>query len=412
MSRPVIGEAARLPTLRRVLAKMHLRVTLFAVALTGLTVLFTGFAALGNYAERNVTLIARSASYTTAPSIVFDDPVAAREAVASILQPGVGNIAVIRADGTQLTSLSRQPDDNSLARIIADFLFFRAPVDMPVTHLGERIGTVQVHGEGSAIADYILAGFLGTFACIVITGIATTLLARRLRAEIVEPLDAMATVAHSFRREDSASARVPEASIREIEVLRGDFNALIEELAEWRQHMRHENATLSHQATHDSLTGLANRVLFERRADEIIVEARAGNASFVLIYADANGFKSVNDMHGHGVGDAVLVDMANRIGACARARDVTARLGGDEFAMLLAAPSADDAVERVSAEIAARMRDPFELPDGQRIAMSLSLGIAIYPRDGHDLSSLLAHADSAMYASKGVRPSPKEKGQR
>ncbi|APR55194.1 diguanylate cyclase [Sphingomonas koreensis] len=380
---------------------MHLRVTLFAVGLTGLTVLLAGFAAIGAYAGQNLHLIGRSAGYSAAPSIVFDDPIAAQQAIAPMLEPGVAGIALLKPDGTVLATVEREGQDDSLARWIADRLFFASPVDEPVIHLGSRIGTVRVRGEGSGVAAYIRDGVLGTLVCLVLTGLAAWLLSRRLRADIVEPLNAIADAAHGFRREETLDPKVPPASIREVEALRIDFNALIAELGDWRQHMRRENETLSYRASHDALTGLPNRALFERRAGEMLAEARAGEASFVLLYADADSFKPINDRHGHAAGDAVLIEVAARIRNCLRARDVAARLGGDEFAILLAAPSGADAAERVAGEIAARMAEPFRLPSGETVAMTLSLGAAIYPGDGQDLTTLINRADAAMYAAKG-----------
>lgn len=392
---------APLPTLRRVLARMHLRVTLFAVGLTGLTVLLAGFAAIGAYAGQNLHLIGRSAGYSAAPAIVFDDPVAARQSITPLLEPGVAEIALVKPDGSILVTIEREGEDDSLARWLADRLFFATPIEEPVVHLGSRIAVVRVRGEGSAVAAYIRDGILGTLVCLLLTGLAAWLLSRRLRADIVEPLNAIADAAHSFRRDETLDARVPPASIREVEALRTDFNALIAELADWRQHLRRENETLSHKASHDPLTGLPNRAMFERRAAEMMAEARAGEASFVLLYADADSFKPINDRYGHVAGDAVLIETAARIRSCLRARDVAARLGGDEFAVLLAAPSGGDATERVTAEIAARMAEPIRLPSGGTVSMTLSVGGAIYPGDGQDLATLINHADTAMYAIKG-----------
>jgi len=287
---------------------------------------------------------------------VFDDPVSAQQAIAPLLEPGVAGIALIKPDGTVLATVEREGQDDSLARWIADRLFFASPVDEPVIHLGSRIGTVRVRGEGSGVAAYIRDGVLGTLVCLVLTGLAAWLLSRRLRADIVEPLNAIADAAHGFRREETLDPKVPPASIREVEALRIDFNALIAELGDWRQHMRRENETLSYRASHDALTGLPNRALFERRAGEMLAEARAGEASFVLLYADADSFKP---------------------------------------------PSGADAAERVAGEIAARMAEPFRLPSGETVAMTLSLGAAIYPGDGQDLTTLINRADAAMYAAKG-----------
>ncbi len=402
--------AARLPTLRQVISRIHLRVTLFAVGLTGLTVMLAGSATIGLYAERNLGLIAHSASYAAAPSIVFDDADAARQTIAPLLQPGVAEITVLKFDGMTLATGNRAGDDDSVTRKIADRLFFDTPVEAPVLHLGQRIGTVRVRGEGSAVAGYIRAGFLDTLACIFVTGLATWLLARRLRSDIVQPLNAIAAVAHSFRREEMFDQRVPAASIREVEALRVDFNALIAELADWRQHMRREHESLSHQATHDALTGLPNRILFERRLDEMIADAKTSASSFVLLYVDADQFKTINDQYGHAGGDAVLIETAARIRAALRARDVAARLGGDEFAILLAAPSGIDAAERIRAELDTRMGEPIRIPSGETVTMSLSMGAALYPHDGYDLGTLTNRADLAMYSAKAERPALRRRG--
>lgn len=395
-----MSDAARLPTMRQVLARVHLRVTLFAVGLTGLTVLLAGFAQIGDYASQNLHLIARSTGYSAAPAIVFEDAEAARQSATPLLEPGVAEIVILKADGSTLAAVSREGEDDSFARMVADRLFFAKPVEEPVTHLGQRIGAVRVRGEGSAVAAYIRDGFVGTLACLLLTALAAWLLSRQLRADIVDPLKAIADAAHGFRREEKLGRPVPAASIREVEALRTDFNALIAELTDWRQHMRRENETLSHRASHDALTGLPNRAYFERKAAQMIAEAHAGEASFVLLYADGDGFKRINDQYGHSVGDAVLVEIAQRIRGCMRARDLAARLGGDEFAVLLAAPSSSDAAERVTAEITARMAEPIAVPGGQAIAMRLSIGAAIYPGDGRELGALVNHADTAMYQAK------------
>ncbi|WP_229495878.1 putative bifunctional diguanylate cyclase/phosphodiesterase [Massilia polaris] len=153
------------------------------------------------------------------------------------------------------------------------------------------------------------------------------------------------------------------------------------------------------QANFDQLTGLPNRHMF---VDRLRQEARKAdrNAAFLaLLFVDLDHFKEVNDRHGHAVGDAVLSETARRIAACVRSTDTLARLGGDEFTVILSALDHAGSVERIAQAMIAALSLAFEV-GGQRIFVSASIGIALYPPDGRDLDELLACADQAMYSSK------------
>ncbi|HEU4675822.1 MAG TPA: EAL domain-containing protein [Motilibacteraceae bacterium] len=154
-------------------------------------------------------------------------------------------------------------------------------------------------------------------------------------------------------------------------------------------------------AHHDPLTGLLNRAglraALERSAD------RPG-AHPTVLFADVDGFKSINDRFGHASGDAVLADVARRLASCVGPDDVVARLGGDEFVLLLAAegPAASVSGERVAAGIAAAMTEPVQALDA-RVPVSVSVGWASR-EDAEDADTLLRRADADMYLRKGVAP--------
>jgi len=150
-------------------------------------------------------------------------------------------------------------------------------------------------------------------------------------------------------------------------------------------------ATLSHT---DPLTGLANRRALADRVEFSIAMARRDDSQFAVLFANLDRFKHVNDSLGHGLGDRVLIDVAERLRACLRGVDTVARLGGDEF--LILAHQAD----ATGAEVAARrvmeaMEKPFT-QGGLSFTLTASLGIALYPRDGADLDELVSNADNAM----------------
>ncbi|WP_281262076.1 diguanylate cyclase domain-containing protein [Azospirillum thermophilum] len=171
----------------------------------------------------------------------------------------------------------------------------------------------------------------------------------------------------------------------------------IEGIARNITEQRATSERLRHLAGHDALTGLCNRLLFEDRLDHAIARARRDNRSFALLFLDLDGFKEINDSHGHHAGDATLTLVAERLAAALRDSDTVARMGGDEFAALLEGiGSADDALT-VAQKLIETVRAP--LPD-LPCRVSTSVGVALFPRDGADSDALLRSADQAMYRAK------------
>ena len=156
-------------------------------------------------------------------------------------------------------------------------------------------------------------------------------------------------------------------------------------------------AEIEHRAFHDGLTGLANRALFLDRLDHALALSQRNGSPLSLLYLDVDDFKTVNDNLGHGVGDGVLVQLAQRLRAAVRQSDTIARLGGDEFAFLLENTSVE-AAGQVAEKVLAVLRDPLTV-EGSHLLVRASVGIAV--SDGETgASDLLRHADIAMYAAK------------
>ncbi|GAB7047541.1 hypothetical protein JCM9534A_26670 [Catenuloplanes indicus JCM 9534] len=163
--------------------------------------------------------------------------------------------------------------------------------------------------------------------------------------------------------------------------------------------LRDREAQLEHQAFHDPLTGLANRVLFEERARHAIAHQDRSGEAMALIYIDLDGFKDVNDGLGHQAGDALLAQVATRLTQCVRASDTVARLGGDEFAVLCERMAAAGDDEIVAARIVERLSDPFDL-SGTPAVIGASVGLARRQPHVSGLEALLRAADAAMYRAK------------
>lgn len=156
---------------------------------------------------------------------------------------------------------------------------------------------------------------------------------------------------------------------------------------------------LEHQAYHDVLTGLPNRILFQRHVEHAIVSSQHAQQPFAILLIDLDAFKQVNETLGHHIGDELLNEVATRLLKHLRAGHILARMGGDEFAILLSnLRSPNDAV-RVAEMVLALFSEPLTL-GGRELFITASIGISVYPEDGRDTSTLLSHADSAMYQAK------------
>ncbi|MBK6975477.1 MAG: bacteriohemerythrin [Sterolibacteriaceae bacterium] len=153
-------------------------------------------------------------------------------------------------------------------------------------------------------------------------------------------------------------------------------------------------------ALYDALTGLPNRSLLEDRLFQAIARVRRNGKLAALLYADLDGFKPVNDRHGHQAGDLVLQTVSGRMLACVRETDTVARIGGDEFAIVLEQPEHVSQVRLVAKKLIASVGEPIELPSGAAVCVSCSIGISLCPTNGMNLRALMNAADQAMYLSK------------
>ncbi|MFC3339429.1 sensor domain-containing diguanylate cyclase [Paracandidimonas soli] len=156
---------------------------------------------------------------------------------------------------------------------------------------------------------------------------------------------------------------------------------------------------LSHDAMHDALTRLPNRVMFHDRLSKVLAFAHRHDTLAAVLYLDLDGFKEVNDSYGHAVGDVLLQQVAERLRNSVREEDMVARLGGDEFAIVLPWLSDERDCGVVAEKVIAALSEPFHLKEGPAV-ISASVGVAVFPVHGQDVATLVVHADGAMYAAK------------
>jgi diguanylate cyclase (GGDEF)-like protein len=157
-----------------------------------------------------------------------------------------------------------------------------------------------------------------------------------------------------------------------------------------------------HEATHDLLTGLANRRLFDQELERALAATVARKEQLALVLIDLDGFKAINDNLGHQVGDLVLREVSHRLTSACRGGELVARLGGDEFAIVMSRVGSIEAATAATLKVLDEFENAIEI-DGLPVSLKASAGVAIAPEHGLDASTLFSRADEAMYAAKSAR---------
>lgn len=163
--------------------------------------------------------------------------------------------------------------------------------------------------------------------------------------------------------------------------------------------LERSNGLLEHIAHYDALTHLPNRVLLADRMQQAMAQCQRRNNCLAVAFLDLDGFKAINDVYGHSVGDQLLIEIAARLRTSLREGDTLARLGGDEFVAILTDLDQSKDCEPVLARLLGAASEPVDL-HGAQLQVSASIGVTLYPQDGVDAEQLLRHADQAMYLSK------------
>ncbi len=158
---------------------------------------------------------------------------------------------------------------------------------------------------------------------------------------------------------------------------------------------------IEHQAFHDSLTGLPNRLQFENEISSVINLAQRRKLQFAVLFIDLDGFKHINDTLGHALGDELLIAVGNRIQKRKRSEDILARMGGDEFAIVLNGVNNRENALKIANDYLKFFLEPYAI-EGYELSVGASIGVSLYPDNGQDIATLLSNADSAMYQAKNA----------
>lgn len=245
--------------------------------------------------------------------------------------------------------------------------------------------------QGDALGAAMLRIVIGL--CLI-----CVLLAAVLARAVTRPINSMSAVVQRFARQHRLGG-LPLERGDEIGVLARSFHQMQEQITQQLAELQESRHELEHLARHDSLTGLPNRVLFADLTERALAAARRDKGRLALVFMDVDQFKQINDNLGHAVGDLLLKEIAARVRGAIRDSDTAARIGGDEFVVLLRSIQRSEDAQVVAEKVRLAIRQPC-LIETHSIAVSASIGIALYPEDGFDMLELSKHADQAMYRAK------------
>lgn len=217
-----------------------------------------------------------------------------------------------------------------------------------------------------------------------------------LRSMVCTPLNHAGTVVGVLKIASPAVRAFTAEHVQILELMSGLIAAAMFHA------VKHETSELYHRATHDTLTGLANRALFYDRLRQSVARARRQSSQIGVLNLDMDGLKPINDQLGHRAGDAAIRELAARIARGLRESDTVARVGGDEFAVILSDVSDRESARSLAQRIESEISLPFAFEE-RPLPLGASIGVAVFPDDGTEIETLIETADRSMYAMKRTR---------
>ena len=244
----------------------------------------------------------------------------------------------------------------------------------------------EIYAQGRATMLYMVVTLL---VATLVLGLASYSL---LELAVLRRLVRLSASVKAIGASRDSSARLTVQGRDELSALASDINDMLTGIARAQEVIRH-------QAHHDALTELPNRVLFAARLGAALTEAQRNGQMLAVLLLDLDRFKMVNDTLGHDVGDRLLKEAGDRLRSCLRSEDIACRLGGDEFVALLPGITHRRQVASVGSRILNVFGRPFDM-EGHEMHVSASIGVSLYPADGEDPTVLLRKADTALYEAK------------
>lgn len=380
--------------------------TCIAMALATITFTIQYTHTIHDDLEKRIEIQSKALAQNIAAAVMFGDVETGEEVLSAFAVDAAVLSAMVRSNDELFVEyysngLSPQTDFTE-----SDIHFFNTPIEID----GEEIGdiTVLVSFLNLNLRVYRIIGFsvITFFVAIAIASV----ISYRLQRTISEPILELRDFADSVATNSDYKSRIKLTSDDEIGDLAEAFDHMLDQIEHRDNHLekqvRQRTAELEkladefrHRAFHDSLTGLPNRALLNERFGSIISHAKRTKTLIGTLLLDLDNFKTINDTLGHDFGDELLKLIAHRIQTVIRGEDIISRIGGDEFVVMVQDISSPEDLEAIADNILTELRKDIVLFD-QRIKSSVSIGGALYPRDGTDLLALKRNSDLAMYSAK------------
>jgi diguanylate cyclase len=401
---------ARVSTL---LHRAQWRVAAFSLICASLLLTVAGLYALREYEARSMELVARALAIAGEPALRFNDRPAMRELIDNLAAAAqLAEVDIVdRLDHRWLSY--QRPEGGTMdrcARGLARWLM-RGPTSAQVGDAATPLGHIALRSDGQSLLRFIGWSALSFLMCALATLLVARSYSHRLASLIVNPIDALATLTREVRESRSFDRRAEHAAVREIDALADDFNTLLIEMqvkqALIEAHhadLERSNETLRRLSRYDSLTQLPNRAYLSEHLDEVLHDARAHGHQAGLVFIDTDRFKQVNDRFGHAAGDAVLIELSKRLRSSTRDSDFVARLGGDEFIIVISPLRDAQEIARLTDRIQRSLDRPVQLPGSDAHAVSVTMGVAVFPDHADTTANLIKAADEAMYRAKAIGP--------
>lgn len=373
--------------------------------------------------RQGLASLAAMISHNSSAPLVFSDQESASQTMQSLSRhPDVVAGYLLDRDGSLFASYVRadaeleagmviatdNPPDRNLAVLgryreeAAESLRWCAPIGVnDVVLEGERIGTVILLGSITPFLLEITRQAMVAFLVFLAACGLAFLVSRRLHRFISDPITMLTTLMHevSLTKNFSVRADTSRSNGQEIDTLFHGFNEMLGEIEERNELLSQRQEHLQTLAHFDSLTGLANRVLFYDRLNQSIHHAQRFRQKVAIFFIDLDHFKDINDSLGHRIGDLLLIEVSRRLAERVRTSDTLARMGGDEFTMFAQNIGAAENVRIIAQHIFSAFKMPFQV-DSHELFVTASIGYTIFPDDGTSIDQLLRNADMAMYFAK------------
>jgi len=402
------------------------RATLATVATLLAMLLLAGFALSAYFLkaqieESRITALTRAnvASSTIAAAMRFGG----HEVIAESLRvfdtgPGHDSAAVYDQSGSLVAELvapgeSRFPADMAsvpgLVRSAVNARAVQYPLNDDSSSKGSAdLGTLVVNPNQRALGAAVTSALTVLVIVLAIASLAGVLVAQRLSRALLRPVADLTAWAEEVSASRNLLARAPRGGGLEVNQLATSFETLIAQMAEQNRELKRKQYELSASNTHletmaysDSLTGLPNRPLFESTLQASINAANAAGRSLAVLFIDLDNLKAINDRHGHAQGDAALRATAARIRRALRDTDFLARLAGDEFVII--SPNVACGTDALKLGERLTVWLGISLPEDQwPHPVRASIGVAVFPDHGNDMTTLIHAADMAMYCAKAL----------